>query len=220
MIVIDSSQKQLDQAIAHSKRPNIEYRCEDIGDGLSMEDDSVDLVTVAQGLHWFDIPRLIAEIRRILKVDGLCAVMGYSTPRFDQYERFQEEFGKYYVRTLGSYNYGSTDPKKPCYWNIDRKLIDFAFEDESLFIGEDRFEQSSFERTFVFDNKFLTEQELFGYFQSMSGYQTYMDAHGLQHWDEGDPMVHLRDVYRDDMQRYDQSKMMVIYPFFLLTMKK
>merc|ERR1712087_317539 len=175
---------------------------------------------IAQGLHWFDIPNLIGEIHRILKDDGLCAVLGYGAPRFEQYEQFQEEFGKYYVRTLGSYNYGSTDPKKPCYWDIDRKLVDYAFEDENLFIGQNKFDKASFERTFVFDTKFLAEHELFGYLQSMSGYQTYMNAHGLRNGDAGDPLIHLQEVFRDDMRRYHQSKMMVIFPFFLITMRK
>ena len=49
---IDTSQKQLDQAMIHSKAPNIEYQCQDIADRISVADDSVDLVTIAQGLHW------------------------------------------------------------------------------------------------------------------------------------------------------------------------
>ena len=68
VIGLDTSQAQLDQAIAHSKAHNIEYRLEDIAKGLSMDDDSVNLVTIAQGLHWFDIPALLPQIKRVIKV--------------------------------------------------------------------------------------------------------------------------------------------------------
>ena len=68
VIGLDSSQTQLDQAIAHSKAHNIQYKLEDIAKGLCMDDDSVDLVTIAQGLHWFDIPALLKQVKRVIKV--------------------------------------------------------------------------------------------------------------------------------------------------------
>ena len=189
VIGFDTSQKQLDQALMHSNAANIEYKLEDIGDCIPMESDSVNLVTIAQGLHWFNIPNLLNEITRIIKGngDGMLAVLGYSAPRFEQYEKFQEEFGKFYVQTLGSYNYGIDG--KHCYWNIDRKLLDFAFSDDSMF---EMFDDASFERTFFFENKFMSEQELFGYFQSMSGYQTFLKENGIEYGEDGDPMNGLR----------------------------
>ena len=38
---------------------------------------------------------------------------------------------KFYTNKLGSYNYGIAG--KHCYWNIDRKFLDYAFEDNSMF---------------------------------------------------------------------------------------
>ena len=152
--------------------------------------------------------------------EGIFAVLGYGTPTFEQYEKFQEEFGKFYVQTLGSYNYGIEG--KHCYWNIDRKLLDYGFPDKSMFVDDDGylFDEESFDRMFFFENKWMNQQELFGYFHSMSGYNTYMEKNGLKCGDDGDPMNHLREVYEEDMRKYNQSKMMVIYPFFLLTMSK
>jgi ubiquinone/menaquinone biosynthesis C-methylase UbiE len=39
-----------------------------------LADGSVDLVTVAQAFHWFDLPAALAEFGRILRPNGPCAV--------------------------------------------------------------------------------------------------------------------------------------------------
>jgi SAM-dependent methyltransferase len=39
-------------------------------ENIPLRDESVDAVTVAQAFHWFDAPRALAEIRRVLKPDG------------------------------------------------------------------------------------------------------------------------------------------------------
>ncbi len=43
-----------------------------------LEDSSVDLVTVAQALHWFDITAFSSEVGRVLKKDGILAVWTYN----------------------------------------------------------------------------------------------------------------------------------------------
>jgi SAM-dependent methyltransferase len=43
-----------------------------------LPDASIDLVTVAQALHWFDLPRFHDEVKRVLKPDGLLAEWTYS----------------------------------------------------------------------------------------------------------------------------------------------
>ncbi|MGC2298576.1 MAG: class I SAM-dependent methyltransferase [Acidobacteriaceae bacterium] len=59
---------------------------------------SVDLITVAQAMHWFDLERTRAEFARILKPGGWCAVI-YNNRRLggdpfhDGYERLLLEFG-------------------------------------------------------------------------------------------------------------------------------
>ena len=55
--------------------------------GHRLPDASVDLVTVAQALHWFDLPRFYAEVRRVARPDGIIAVWCYQlhtiTPEVD-----------------------------------------------------------------------------------------------------------------------------------------
>lgn len=66
----------------------------------------------------------------------------------------------------------------------------------------------------------MDKQQLFGYVKSMSGYQTYMKENNLSYDDINDPITNLQKVFESDMEYYNQEKMMVIWPFFLLTMKK
>ena len=43
---------------------------------------SVDLVTVAQALHWFDVTAFYAEARRVARPGALLAVWNYPRPQF------------------------------------------------------------------------------------------------------------------------------------------
>ena len=44
---------------------------------------SVDAVTVAQALHWFDLPRFWQEVRRVVRPGGLLAAWTYGVPFVD-----------------------------------------------------------------------------------------------------------------------------------------
>ena len=43
-------------------------------------DSSVDLVTSAQAMHWYNLEDFYAETRRALKPNGVLAVCGYTLP--------------------------------------------------------------------------------------------------------------------------------------------
>ena len=45
--------------------------------------DTVDLVTVAQALHWYDMDRFNKEVKRVLKPGGVLAAYGYAVPMLD-----------------------------------------------------------------------------------------------------------------------------------------
>jgi len=54
-----------------------------------LDDGSVDLVTVAQAFHWFDVPAALAEFRRILARPGWCAAfwnLRHTSPFNDEYD--------------------------------------------------------------------------------------------------------------------------------------
>jgi SAM-dependent methyltransferase len=48
---------------------------EGTAEALPLEDASVDLVTVADGFHWFDPQPALAEIRRVLRPGGTLAIL-------------------------------------------------------------------------------------------------------------------------------------------------
>jgi SAM-dependent methyltransferase len=55
---------------------------------------SVDLITVGQGFHWFELPAALAEMERILRPEGWCAAFWNTrarSPFLDGYERLLEE---------------------------------------------------------------------------------------------------------------------------------
>jgi SAM-dependent methyltransferase len=76
VIATDISQELLAQAPPH---PRISYRAASAEES-GIESDSVDLVTVAQALHWFDLIRFWAEVMRVLKKCGVMAFWGYNWP--------------------------------------------------------------------------------------------------------------------------------------------
>jgi SAM-dependent methyltransferase len=80
----------------------------DIAAGTGLPDHSVDLITVAQAMHWFDLERTRAEFARILKPGGWCAVL-YNNRRLggdafhESYERFLLDYGIDYQAVKGQH---------------------------------------------------------------------------------------------------------------------
>lgn len=79
VIATDASVQQLMAAEPH---PRVTYRRATAEAG-GVESAACDLVTVAQAVHWFDFERFYAEVRRVLKPDGLLAVWTYDLMRVD-----------------------------------------------------------------------------------------------------------------------------------------
>lgn len=73
VVASDASESQVDSAVAH---PGVEYRVAR-AEASGLADDSQDLVTVGQALHWFDEQAFMAEAGRVLKTDGVLAVWFY-----------------------------------------------------------------------------------------------------------------------------------------------
>jgi SAM-dependent methyltransferase len=106
----DASAAQLAQAPRH---PSITYRV-----GLAQEsglpDACVDLVTVAQALHWLDLSRFYQEVGRVLVADGILAVWCYGLQRLDD-ERVDEPLARFYGSVVGPY------------WAPERTLVETSY---------------------------------------------------------------------------------------------
>ena len=80
VVATDASREQIAAATAH---PRVRYRiarAEESG----LAPASVDLLTVAQALHWFDLPAFYAEARRVLKPGAPLAVWTYTLVAVDE----------------------------------------------------------------------------------------------------------------------------------------
>ena len=73
VVATDASQDQIAQTVAHER---IDYRVERAED-VSLEDHSVDLITVATAVHWFDLEPFYQVVRRVGRPDGVLAVWTY-----------------------------------------------------------------------------------------------------------------------------------------------
>lgn len=72
----DASSSQIHRAI---RRKNVSYAVsEACGSGLA--EQSVDIVTVAQALHWFANEAFYREVSRVLKKNGVIAAWAYGLP--------------------------------------------------------------------------------------------------------------------------------------------
>ncbi len=63
---------------------------------------SVDLVTVAQALHWFDVPAFYAEARRVARRGAVLAVWNYPRPKFVDAD-LDRLFLEFYSGVVGPY---------------------------------------------------------------------------------------------------------------------
>ncbi len=74
VVATDASDSQIDAAAGH---PGIQYRVA-TAEQSGFDDDSMDLITVAQAFHWFDHDGFFAEARRVLRADGVLAIWCYA----------------------------------------------------------------------------------------------------------------------------------------------
>jgi len=74
VIATDASAEQIAAATPH---PRVQYRVA-TAEETGLPDDSVDLLTVGQALHWFDHERFGLEARRVIRKNGLLVCASYA----------------------------------------------------------------------------------------------------------------------------------------------
>jgi SAM-dependent methyltransferase len=79
-----------------------------------LPDDCVDLVTVAQALHWLPLQGFWVEARRVLRDGGILAVWSYGIQRVDQTEA---------DRRLQAFYHDVVGP----YWAPERRLVETGY---------------------------------------------------------------------------------------------
>ncbi len=151
VIATDPSAQQIANA---SPRNNIRYRVEP-AEHSTLESGSVDLVCVAQALHWFDLGRFHEEIRRVLKPRGVVATWTYADCRVcSEIDALKD---RVYVDLTGPY------------WPPERALVESGYAD--LPFPFDRIDTPAFELCMQWDlDRYLA------YLRSWSGTQRYIRA--------------------------------------------
>lgn len=97
VIATDISAEQIKHAVPH---PKIDYRVAR-SERSGLDDRSADLITVASAMHWFDLDRFYAEVKRVTRPGGVLAAwtyyVGYVDPPFDRI------LGRFYREIVSPY---------------------------------------------------------------------------------------------------------------------
>jgi ubiquinone/menaquinone biosynthesis C-methylase UbiE len=117
VIASDASDMQIKNA---SQNERIIYKVFP-AEKAEIKSSTVDLITVAQALHWFNFEKFYSEVRRVLKKDGLLAVWSYDLVKvFPEIDEITKRFDQVILKN---------------YWPPERKLfyeryrtIPFPFE--------------------------------------------------------------------------------------------
>lgn len=123
----------------------------------ALPDASVDLVTVAQALHWFDHPRFYAEVRRVLRPGGVLAAWTYEMFRIEP--RIDAVVEAWYRGPLDAH------------WPPERRHVEAGYR--SIAFPFDAIAAPAFEMTLTW-----RLPELLGYLGTWSGTKRYSAAHG------------------------------------------
>ncbi|MEO5902992.1 MAG: class I SAM-dependent methyltransferase [Gemmatimonadaceae bacterium] len=106
VVATDASAEQIAEAVPE---PGIEYRVA-TASRSGLPDHSVNMVTVAQALHWLDLNSFYAEVRRVLVPDGAIVIWGYGDPVM-QAEPLEQ--------IVHAYNRGTIED----YWMPERAIL-------------------------------------------------------------------------------------------------
>lgn len=96
VVATDASQSQVDLAI---EQPGVEYRVSRAEES-GIDSSSMNVVTVANGVHWFDIPTFFAEAQRVLRPRGIIALWCYESFQIEE-ELLAGAFQKVYDQIDG-----------------------------------------------------------------------------------------------------------------------
>lgn len=149
VIATDISKKQIDNAIQFS---NIEYRVES-AESSTLEKKSVNLIVVAQAVHWFDFRKFYREASRVLDENGIIAVIGYPLLTTD-YQNVNDLIQNFYFEIVGKY------------WDAERRFIDEKYK--TIPFPFEEFDMPRFEMSYTWNYA-----QLIGYLSSWSAVAHY-----------------------------------------------
>jgi SAM-dependent methyltransferase len=106
VIATDASGMQIANAQSHER---VEYGVAP-AENSAIGSETIDLIMVAQALHWFDLDRFYGEARRVLKNNGVFAASAYNLLHIEP--AIDEVVNRYYYEVVGPF------------WPVERKLVE------------------------------------------------------------------------------------------------
>lgn len=105
----DISRSQIDNAV---QADNIQYSIQP-AEQTNFENNSFDLIVIAQAIHWFEFKKFYAEVRRTAREHAVICVVGYGLIKIS--EQIDLIIANFYENVVGKY------------WDAERKYIDEAY---------------------------------------------------------------------------------------------
>jgi ubiquinone/menaquinone biosynthesis C-methylase UbiE len=160
VVATDASETQIANGQPHDR---ITYRVAS-AERSELPSAAVDLITVAQALHWFDREMFFKEAQRVLKPGGILAIWTYNLFKIaPEIDRLVETF---YRETVGPY------------WDFERGLVETGYS--TIEFPFDEFRQPDFRMQAEW-----SLDDVLGYLRTWSATKGFIAAHGL------DPVVDL-----------------------------
>lgn len=176
----DISDKQLLNAY---RADNIFYSI--ASEKSSLANHSVDLITVAQAAHWFDMKLFSEEVNRILKPEGKIAIWGYGLLTINK--EIDDLINHFYHTVIGGY------------WDNERRHIEEHYT--NLYFPFKEITTPSFTISVLW-----TWDELKGYITTWSAVQKYIFENGQNPVDK--LMIEIKTYWKGERQ-------IVNFPVFL-----
>ncbi|MFM2320797.1 MAG: hypothetical protein RLZZ215_3418 [Pseudomonadota bacterium] len=154
VIATDASEQQIAAATPY---PSIEWRVAS-AEHSGLADQSVDLITVAQALHWFNLNQFYAEAERVLKPQGVLAVWTYGVLKIQQ-PAINALVQNFYTQILGPY------------WPPERAIVEKGYQ--TLPFPFPEFPAPAFSMQLSW-----SRAQLMGYLRSWSATERYIKAQG------------------------------------------
>lgn len=153
----------------------------------SFGENTFDLITVAQAIHWFNFEEFYNEARRALRPGGVIAVIGYGILRINRC--LNSMIDKFYSVTIGPY------------WDAERKYVDANYSTIP-------FPFKKIKSPFFSMNYYWEFDQVIGFLNTWSAVQHYIKKHNEN------PVEQFADELKEGWGNIAKRK--VSFPVFMI----
>ena len=180
----DPSSEQIKNAFPHH---SIVYKVEAAETPHFINDHSVDLITVAQAVHWFDLDKFYTQAKRVLKLSGVIAIWAYNLPIIEP--KIDSIIQDFHDNVVGEF------------WLPENKLIDSEYSTISFPFCEINTPE-------FFIRKQTTLYDTIGHIRSWSATQKFIDKHRFSPIDA--VTTRIKEHWEDPYQQKETSWKLIL----------